>query len=268
MWFPLLCASVSAQIFPTVGGYSSSPSNVIDYVAQGSIDLNQFRQSVADAYATDRGGVFQCELVGLDTGPYTFAYGASQDRTMQWLAGPNTHIGVSAASVAQAISGEGYWVGLQPQISFLFSSPQSSLAPVSAFGLTILSENTFAPGGLGTVTGTASFSGGGMANSSRVISEGSGLGDTFFGFSAPAGEWITSVSFSTSQQFNIPMDDIAFVTAVPEPGVTALVLLASGMCVLARRRKTASLARGTHDGAAVQRRRTAGERFAPFIPST
>lgn len=110
---------------------------------------------------------------------------------------------------------------------------------VVEFGLTILSRS-FYGADLGEVTVVAQFSGGGSGNASREITESGGLGDTFFGFAAPDGQSIVSVTFASIDGNAPPFADIGFITApVPEPSVGALGACALGLLLgfkFARRR--------------------------------
>src|SRR5258705_13369165 len=79
-----LTASVSAQVFVTVGMYDEpTQTNSVDFVAQGStLSFNQFKSDVAAAFNRDFGGVNQCYSIGGNAGPYTFSYGVSQAKRL------------------------------------------------------------------------------------------------------------------------------------------------------------------------------------------
>ncbi len=209
--------AASAQVLATVGAYDEpTQANAVDFVAAGSaLNFNQFKSDVATAFTNNFGGVSQCELIGSGSGPYIFSYGTDQTKLLRLIGDANNDIGITASSssFAQSISLSGLWVNLSPEMSFVFNDTSSGVTnePVINFGLTVLSTSFFSTG---DVTATARFSGGGQASASRSISESSGLGDTFFGFAAPPGQSILSVSFTNNTAGVIEFDDVAFITAV------------------------------------------------------
>jgi hypothetical protein len=206
--------TVPAQVFPTVGVYDEpTQTNAVDFVATGStLDFNQFKSDVAAAFTNNFGGVNQCELIGNSTGPYAFSYGASQTKLLRLTGDTNTNIGITSSGLfVQSISLSSLWISLNPEMTFFFKDNPIGLTnePVIRFGLTILSTSFIHTG---TVTATARFSGGGQASASRNLSESSGLGDTFFGFAAPSGQSIVSVTFTNSAGQAMYFDDVAFIT--------------------------------------------------------
>lgn len=218
MVFGVCCAvvifarSASAQVLPTVAVYDES--NAVEIVATGStLDLKQFKQDVAAAFQNDFGGVFQCNAVGGDVGPYNFSYGASQKKVLNMTGGIHNRIGVtSSAPSVRSISGIGLWENTTPDMTFFMDNLTSSVPDeaVVEFGLTILSTSFF---DMGDVTATARFSDGSEASAQCAIGKGTGSGDTFFGFKAPDGQSIVNITFTNSAGRQMFLDDIGFITA-------------------------------------------------------
>ncbi len=110
------------------------------------------------------------------------------------------------------------------------------LEVVNSLGITVLSR---ASRDLGIVTAVATFSDSSTAVASRNIgAPGAGLGDTFFGFVAPASLGISkvSISYTINGENSTSFDDLAFTTVViPEPA--SLGLLGLGSLLMLRRRR-------------------------------
>lgn len=215
--------TASGQVLSTVGVYDEpAQTNGVDFVATGStLSFGEFKSDVAAAFNRDFGGVNQCYAIGGDAGPYIFSYGVSQAKRLNMTGPANNRIGVTAnTSSIQSISGTGIWGSLRPEMTFFLGDVSSSVAneAVIKFGLTIVSTTFFS---LGDVTATATFSDGSKAIASRFINEMAGLGDTFFGFTAPSGQSLVSVTFTNSAGRPMYFDDIAFITA-PFPSLTIL----------------------------------------------
>ncbi|MBA4104404.1 MAG: hypothetical protein C0485_01510 [Pirellula sp.] len=93
---------------------------------------------------------------------------------------------------------------------------------------------------LGAVTGLATFSGGGTQLATAQIPLSLATHDTFFGFIAPADQWITSLNVSAYKNgqsiYFMRFDDLGFVTKsfIPEP--TPWLLAVFGSAMLGRRR--------------------------------
>ncbi|EEF63363.1 hypothetical protein [Pedosphaera parvula] len=208
----LLAVTASAQVFPTVGVYdeSTDQTNAVDFVAEGStLNFDQFKKDIATAFSNDMGGVYQCDEVGQDSGPYTFSYGVSQMKLLT-VTGSDNSIGVTwgGSDWDRSISGLGLWVSIKPKMTFNFPSKASGEAVVK-FGLTIPSFSYYPR----NVIATATFSDGSKATAKRFISEAVALGDTFFGFAAPDGQTIASITFTNDAQPGMSFDDIGFITA-------------------------------------------------------
>lgn len=209
----------AGQVFYTVGEYDEpTQTNAVDFVATGStLNFAQFKEDVATAFANNFGGVNQCYSISLDSGPYNFSYGISQAKRLNMTGPTNNQIGIGAnSSHIQSISGISRWSSSRPEVTFFLQDVASDVAneAVIEFGLTILSTSLFS---MGEVTGTATFSDGAKVSASRFISEAAGQGDTFFGFAAPNGQSIASVTFTNSAGRSMFIDDIGFITASVVP---------------------------------------------------
>ena len=220
----VLAASAPAQVFTTVGVYD--PNHAVNFTAAGStLNLIQFKSDVASAFTNNLGGVNQCYAVGASAGPYTFSFGINHVNTLSMTGDTNTSIGITASNAfVRSTSESGIWVSFNPSATFnLHLTSNVPATAVVQFGLTVLSPSYFT---MSNVTATATFSGGGQATASRVINEGAGLGNTFFGFAAPVGETITSVTFTNSQGHEMFFDDIGFITAATNvvPPILKIVL--------------------------------------------
>jgi len=110
-------------------------------------------------------------------------------------------------------------------------------AGVTQVGFAMLSRNDYAA----TVQVTANFSGGGSSVASRLIgSSADGGENTFFGFIAPDGQTINSLSLvmtrsDTGGSAFMGLDDFGFVTNIPEPSVA--LIGGFGILALLRRRR-------------------------------
>jgi hypothetical protein len=105
------------------------------------------------------------------------------------------------------------------------------LEGVTSAGFTFLSR---ASRDFGSVAATATFSDGSTVTASATIPTSQGNGDTFYGFLAPSGASISSVSLDTGTNIEYSIDDLGFVTTIiPEP--TSLALIGLGALVMLRR---------------------------------
>ena len=249
----LACAAAApalagAAVVPTVGVYDSqSPqTNSVDFIATtggtptattgAADDLNGFKSAVATAYSNNFGGVYQFETpLGSDTvaGGIQAQYGVSASKTLNI----DTLYRAAAFGTSTEISGgaEGIFrSGTSDSGSgtFVFDSITGGATneEVVSFGLTFLGRDA-----AGTVTGVATLSGGGTITKSAAIGSGS-TQDTFFGFDAPGGQFLTQVAFTGTGRAKT-FDDLGFVTAViPEPASAGLAV--AGLAgLLLRRRK-------------------------------
>jgi hypothetical protein len=225
---------------PTVGIYDENTiqPNTVDFQPTGNTWLlSNVEQTIGLKFASDLGGVFQCEENSSDR-QLVLSYGADNSKILT-LDGVPSSFGVEASnSGVRSISGVALFAGLYSptvaQESFSFDSITGGLPAeeLTRLGLTILSANR----DYGLVTATATFSDGSTAVASRHIQEAAGLGDTFFGFVAPPGASILELNFSAPSGHQFFFDDVAFVTA-PEP--SSIFLLAIGATALLCRARRA-----------------------------
>jgi len=105
---------------------------------------------------------------------------------------------------------------------------------VTSFGFTIIDSNFNSAGNV--LHFDAFFSDGSVQSNNYTIPLAFQTQDTFFGWTAPAGQYITHISFTANN--NTASDDWAFITAVvPEPAA-ALTCAALVCMLLPRRRRT------------------------------
>lgn len=254
----LLTAAVSSPGATVVRDYAGGDLSNVDQSgafasgtgggsASNVLSVASFSSLESAAYDLNRGGVFNFELSSgitngenLDT--LVLSYGGTKSFTYSETA--TGSIFQSAPGSATPVSGTSTGTKNNPNTSFNFTFStftNSSGSPdlgLSAFGFSFLSRTVSGAVNYGVINVTATFSGGGTATSSATINALSGAANTFFGFQAPDGETISSVAFSGptgSSNFNIFIDDIGFVTVVPEPSAF-LLLGAGGLALVCGRR--------------------------------
>lgn len=106
---------------------------------------------------------------------------------------------------------------------------------IVSFALTLLSRDNSSFTYPISITGLADLSGGGSVSVNTQMSQSDGSDDTFFGFTAPAGQWITRVEIEMPDGVFTQIDDLGFTTTIiPEPA--SVLLLALGGLALLRRR--------------------------------
>ena len=240
----------AAISMPAVGVYdSTNNANTVDRYANGdATSYGTFVAAVASAFAAGNGGVvnFDSNLINSQSSiTTTYASGA---KTLNI----STNVDVNAQTSANitGISGTNTnSVNDQPTGGFFLQSSagQSTIftigaidggAPgeyVSQIGFTLLSRIN--GGGTPAITATAMFSDGSSANASSSFTQTATGEDTFFSFAAPAGRSITSLTldYGGTADLRRGLDDLAFITAVPEP--SAMLLGALGLLPFLRRRR-------------------------------
>ncbi|MFO0941185.1 MAG: Ig-like domain-containing protein [Pirellulales bacterium] len=208
----------------TVGVYDENflAPNTVDFVAPGSnITNTAFAAEIASAFATNNSGVIDGQwLAG------RYEYGVNQVKSIDfWPANPDTNNwGIGQPGSGRAISEVGAFATAG------FAGPESFRSTLFAFGPIlngVSNEHVIKIGvtvlsltgrDYGNVKTTAFLSGGGLVTASRRVQEANTAGDTFYGFSAPAGQYITSFEIAYDglvvPDVRLWFDDIGFITGV------------------------------------------------------
>lgn len=222
---------------------TASTGNGAVYTTVGPFNLD-----VAAAFVAGRGGVavFDDLANGTSSTALNVTYASGTKQFNMTFSSNNPPAGngytVSSGQVtadSAPISGSNY---LEPSVA-PFNSPQTLTISLSSItgaspgetgftqiGLTLLSGDIEgSPGNalsFGTITVTATLSDSSTASASRSIGDGKGAGDTFYGFVAPSGLTINSLTITTGGANGVPdIDDIGFITnlaAVPEASTWVL----------------------------------------------
>lgn len=228
----------------TTGIYDETTrTNAVDFEVPGStIDLATFKQDIVTAFAKNLGGVAD----GRSVVQSSYSFGVSQNKSLTILTAPtedspdgellstlnlsthpNTAIPISTNTAFVAFPSTG-------TSQYVFGNVQNG-APgdgIVEFGITILSRTDDE---LGDVTVSVYYSDLTTASLTRTIPEASGVGDTFYGFTAATGKTITGFTITnTGAAGAVFFDDIGFVVT-PEP--TSIGLLAFGIVALKRRQR-------------------------------
>ncbi|MDX1925156.1 MAG: Ig-like domain-containing protein [Pirellulaceae bacterium] len=207
----------------TVGVYDENIEalNAVDFVATGSTLTNtQFAAEVAVAFARNAGGVIDGTLLasqyefGVEQSK-SIGFGPTSPETNNWGGGtPGDNRPISGVGAFATVG----FAGLESFRSTTFGFgniangvPNEHVIKIGITALSLTGRD------YGIVTTTAYLSGGGSVSASRRISEANSQGDTFFGLSAPAGEYITSFKIGydgpvVSPDVRLWFDDIGFIT--------------------------------------------------------
>lgn len=231
----LLCAATYGGSVLTVGVYDENEvaPNTVDFVATGSsFDVVEFTEAVAEAFEHDRGGVLFDGLAD------ELVYGVNRSKRLGYHA-VDYGIAISSSPPTPISGGAAY--GLQGGVdhgSIAFSpiiggEPDEQVIKIALTALSATDAD------YGNVTFSGHLSSGETLSASRAISEEWGNGDTFFGLSAPTGDYFTGFTLefdgSITPFQRLWYDDVGFITAiVPEP--TSAMLLASTALICLRRR--------------------------------
>lgn len=217
------------------GTFSSGTGGITD---ANTLTVGTFTPLVATAFANNTGGVvtFDNATDSLDSPNFTTSSFSGITVTFN-LTGTSTSIsGPTGSGNRLVTSGDMGITRGAGNSDFEFSSfTVTGAGPgvgLTHFGGTLIHRQANQ-----TWNVSAAFSGGGTLTFSPVVfatGDTANSKDTFFGIVAPTGETITSV-FLDGNGFTF-MDDIAFITNVPEPSSFAMLFGGIGFLVLRRRR--------------------------------
>ena len=227
--------------------------------AANVVNLGVFRTAVAAAFAENRGGVIDFEVrndaggtpIGsLDAATILsgrYGIGASQvsgAKSLQLTSGSGTWNWPAATSNGRVPTSGANALAKSGDDVFQFQIQPGAISNgeagerVAAFGFTVLERSGADVGS--PLTATVTFSDGSTASAQATLSGALPAGDedSFFGFFAPAGLSISSVTFNPGNFTSV--DDVAFITttsdaAVPEPASAAAPLAACALLLRRRR---------------------------------
>jgi hypothetical protein len=191
-------------------------------------DQTTFATNVATAYTNGFGGVVNFDVSGdaLTTAPAIVANYASNAKTLTIGLTTNSALAISPLAPPSGTAG----------VTNCLSAPNGTSDPnlgdvtftmgaitggvtnekVTSFSFTYLTETVL--NGI-TVTVTATFSDNSTSVVTRTVNRdtSSPIYDTFYGFVAPSGQYITSISLvsDTTRGATTNIDDVSFITAVP-----------------------------------------------------
>ena len=217
-----------------ITGTAGTQNNAVDVSATSDsgtqVGLPAFKTAVQNAFANNLGGVVNFDNGTVTSGSITASYGISQAKALVISAGAPAIFGINSSTNRTGISHPGNnTTGNQ---LFLTSNGAGSEDFVFNFaaadkvvmaGATVLSRNS-SPVVNVSIVAQATFSDATTASVTFTSSGSSNGGnDTFAGFKAPAGQFITQLKFDldTSGSFR-SLDDLAFVTdpAIVVPAVS------------------------------------------------
>jgi hypothetical protein len=193
--------------------------NTVDFVATGSTVTNtDFATSVAADYQNNHGGVIDATSLAF----FGYDYGVNSSKTLL-VTRVGTNYGIGTATTSpNAASRTGAFVSTSgangPGDKFSFTSFDLSIQDgvtdehVIEIGVTVLS---FTGRDYGNVTVIGRLDSGATLSATRSISEATALGDTFYGLTAPEGDYFTGFSIGYDGVINEQLwfDDIGFRTA-------------------------------------------------------
>lgn len=180
----------------------------------------QHRFGVRAAVAEGNGGTWSAEArseVVKAGGTVRVRFGLGKEKTLAIT--PREELWIAGFSTAHETSGESLFTnqtkGAKTLTLSLAVSGGAAGEGVAEIGLCALSRK----GESGPVTITAHFTGGGSAHLTHELRAGEGIGNTFFGFRAPAGEHITEVALDGSRFSGsyALFDDLGFLTTSVAP---------------------------------------------------
>lgn len=249
--FPLIGSAGAAIVLTAATEYDAATNaNVVDGSAT-SLTLATFKTDLAAAVLAGTGGVVTFDGLASPTannnGNWTITYGNSQTLNVT----PSStlmRVQMDAVSgiAATPISGNSYYRLTGTGANLLTFSAGSYL---SEFGLTILARNnergldnirvTFTDGTTATVIGSTALAANTANGISNYIDSPESGPDLFFGYVAPDGKAIQSISIDASDLNggNLVIDDFGFIVSpIPEPSAAFLATAGIFGCLVRRRR--------------------------------
>lgn len=248
----LAARSLAAIAVPVTGVYDDSTNaNSVDAVAgvglvsagsAGETALNGYKSLFAGAFASNTGGVIRFDGWSAEAGDATGTLNSAMSATY----GLGSTLSITRPTGEYQFDNSPAIDALGAPISgnmYLRTSGESFHilnfgTPLSAVGITVLSRNFSR-----TVLATVTYLNGTTATiSNETVGAGANLDDTFFGFTAPAGNAIVSLRLETTASGDVnnnffAIDDLAFVTSpIPEPSVALLGTTALAGFAIRRRR--------------------------------
>jgi hypothetical protein len=222
--------TIETTATPTVNG-----AGTVSFVT-----LSDFKTRITNAFANGTGGVINFDGFASAqplTNEMQVSYGIGKTLSVT-TTGNNYQIDMGALTTINAtpISGDNYLRSATAIHIYNFATPLNDL------GFTILGRNATR-----SVAVSLGYSDGSsvllnnatIAASAQTAYNNSSLGDTFFGFTAPAGKAITSLTLTPTPSGDFfVLDDIGFVaSAIPEPSTLTLgAMLFAGGCWFCQRR--------------------------------
>ncbi len=204
--------AINPNAKPTAGFYDEQTiqANRIDSIASGSLTADRFSGRVRNAYLNNFGGVIDGAFFG-----EFYSYGKDNSKVFDIIWNDAL---IGAPTGTTPISGlTGFALNSRDVTMEFIPSTDGTLLgekPVEV-GITLLSQGTTAAN-FGTVTVRALLDNNTNIAATRTINQTNASGDTFFGFTAPAGRYVTGLQVTHNHATNprIGFDDLGFRTAV------------------------------------------------------
>ncbi|MCC5847637.1 MAG: PEP-CTERM sorting domain-containing protein [Verrucomicrobia bacterium] len=223
-----------------------NPGTIITAQPTGAIGVAEFTTNVADAFANNMGGVIDFESGSLGQQAHFGVDGSLRmTPTFTGWGGLESNNNNGRIPISGTTRLNGPSDGTASITFGSFSDALGNPLPgykVSQVGITMIARDDRLWTGTVTATfsdlTTASYSIVGLGNYGTPSDLLNPPEDTFLGFTAPAGQGITGISFARTAggNFTLNADDLGIV-AIPEPGTLMLLGLALGTLLLFRRRK-------------------------------
>lgn len=210
---------VRTLLSATVGNYDEDAEqpNGVDLIALGSsLNANDFAAGVATAFSSNLGGVIDATSLSISG----YDYGVSQSKSLNLVRADGTNYGIGGTAFntsVESISGTGAFVSSSSggfhYTSFDFEVNGTVDEHVVELGVTVLS---YTGRDYGIVSVNGRLASGSTKSAFRIIDEPEAAGDTFFGLTAPDGDYFTgfSIEYDSGINSSLWFDDIGFRTHV------------------------------------------------------